>query len=255
VCKSDRTLAHCRHRRRRKAAGPSGCQAGRRAPRKPDGASRTRTGDLLGAIGHGSLWPRPPRFAQLRRFGQVRSDSLSSVSRVVARRSPVGQQNLTRRHSRPVLLPTPWTSRCVLEATDRPLRACEFHAAASALYAAYRYGTPSRRLSLPTPSAAIGGFAESATGSTNMPPASAARLARPHSSGSSKAWAGGLFAPQKVVGSRVPTCLSTCQPIGVSQARRPGLVRSPWTVPPWPTVAAPGLSSAWTAANGESGER
>jgi hypothetical protein len=26
------------------------------------------------------------------------------------------------------------------------------------------------------------------------------------------------------------------------------------TVPPWPTVAAPGLSSAWTAAKGESGE-
>ncbi len=62
--------------------------------------------------------------------------------------------------------------------------------------------------------------------------------------------------PEGVVGSRVPT-LSLDLPadwgLASPSARASGQVSL--TVPPWPTVAAPGLSSAWTAASGESGER
>jgi hypothetical protein len=62
--------------------------------------------------------------------------------------------------------------------------------------------------------------------------------------------------PEGVVGSRVPT-LSLDLPadwgLASPSARASGQVSL--TIPPWPTVAAPGLSSAWTAANGESGER
>jgi hypothetical protein len=85
-----------------------------------------------------------------------------------------------------------------------------------------------------------------------MPPASAARFLwklkgvgrRP------------VRIPEGVVGSRVPT-LSLDLPadwgLASPSARASGQVSL--TVPPWPTVAAPCLRSAWTAANGESGER
>jgi hypothetical protein len=62
--------------------------------------------------------------------------------------------------------------------------------------------------------------------------------------------------PEGVVGSRVTT-LSLDLPAdwGLARPVGQGGGQVSLTVPPRPTVAAPGLSSTWTAASGESGER